>query len=134
MVGLNTHWSWYFSQFLFSWYLFILKGGSSVVLGFRNFAYAFLGVGADVARWLCSHMKLKILARVDGRMRESVKCVRGARTQIGTGKNLDSCYLLCESGDQSKPGKDWTLYFDTMDSRMKFSLVLRSFHSIFLLQ
>ena len=36
------------------------------MLGFRNFGYDFWGVGGDVWRWLCRHLRRKISAHVDG--------------------------------------------------------------------
>ena len=39
---------------------------SKVVLGFQNFGYDFWGVGGDVWRWLCRHVRRQISAHVDG--------------------------------------------------------------------
>ena len=39
---------------------------SKFVLGFRNFGYDFCGVGGDVWRWLCRHVRRKISTHVHG--------------------------------------------------------------------
>ena len=62
-------------------YMWADKGGyfQKVVVGFRNFGYDFWGVGRDVWRWLCRHMRRKISARVDGGTSGPVK-----RVQMGS--------------------------------------------------
>ena len=57
--------------------IILLSSSSAVVpflpevdLGVWNFAYAFLGIGGDVWRWLCIHVRRNISADVDGGLSE----------------------------------------------------------------
>ena len=59
-----------------------------IVLGFRNLGYDFWGVGGDVLRWLCRHVRRKISSDVDGGLSGVSRCVdTGARTPIGVSGN-----------------------------------------------
>ena len=95
-----------------------MSGGgiSKFVLGFRNFRYDFWGVGGDVWRWLCRHVRRKISAHVDGGTseRSSVRR-RWARTPIGASgipivnATLWSCLALdLELVQEWHTTKKWT--------------------------
>ena len=67
-------------------YSFFLKI-SNVVLGFQNFGYGFWGVGGDVWRWLCRHVRLNFSAGVDRGL--SGGSDPGARTPISDSGNYN---------------------------------------------